>query len=141
MGSYSLGVHAVIAMVGDCDYRKGAGVTFFEVLIWTGLAGGDEKYCAIGRCEFHTSNGALCASCNPLRQRHQSWSREIVSYTVVARSVGIFHGIPLGAAITTRFVFRAINDKWYHQIFIKWIAPWSLIGLLLHYPGYVCNPG
>ena len=53
-----------------------------------------------------------------------------VSYAVVARSVGVFLGIPLGAAIVTRFTLRAINPKWYEQTFIKWIAPWSLIGLL-----------
>lgn len=52
------------------------------------------------------------------------------SYTVVARSVGVFLGIPLGAAIATRFILRAINAKWYDEKFIKWIAPWSLIGLL-----------
>lgn len=52
------------------------------------------------------------------------------SYTVVARSVGVFLGIPLGAAVATRFILRAINARWYDQKFIKWIAPWSLIGLL-----------
>ena len=53
-----------------------------------------------------------------------------VSYAVVARSVGVFLGIPLGAAIATRFTLRAINHQWYEQKFVKWIAPWSLIGLL-----------
>ena len=53
-----------------------------------------------------------------------------VSYTVVARSVGVFLGIPLAAAIITRFAIRAISATWYDRNFIKWVAPWSLIGLL-----------
>lgn len=53
-----------------------------------------------------------------------------VSYSTVARSVGVFLGIPLGAAIATRFILRAINAIWYEQKFLKWIAPWSLLGLL-----------
>ena len=57
-------------------------------------------------------------------------SHVAVSYTTVATSVGVFLGIPLGAAIITRFSIRAINDKWYDGVFLKWLAPWSLIGLL-----------
>lgn len=53
-----------------------------------------------------------------------------VSYSTVARSVGAFLGIPLGAAILTRFVLRAVNTKWYEGTFLKLLAPWSLIGLL-----------
>ncbi|KAK4934235.1 arsenicals resistance [Elasticomyces elasticus] len=53
-----------------------------------------------------------------------------VSYSTVARSVGVFLGIPLGAAIATRFILRAINANWYEKKFLKWIAPWSLLGLL-----------
>lgn len=53
-----------------------------------------------------------------------------VSYNTVARSVGIFLGIPLGAAIVTRFSVRAINASWYDKTFLRWSAPWSLIGLL-----------
>lgn len=53
-----------------------------------------------------------------------------VSYDTVATSVGVFLGIPLGAAIVTRFALRAINAEWYERTFLKWLAPWSLIGLL-----------
>ena len=53
-----------------------------------------------------------------------------VSYTIVARSVGVFLGIPWAAAILTRLVIRSINADWYDKVFIKWAAPWSLIGLL-----------
>lgn len=54
-----------------------------------------------------------------------------VSYSVVAKSVAVFLGLPLGAAIFTRFVLRKIaGDEWYATVFIKWASPWSLIGLL-----------
>ncbi|KAK5188043.1 arsenicals resistance [Exophiala xenobiotica] len=52
-----------------------------------------------------------------------------VSYSTVVRSVGVFLGIPLGAAIATRFIPRSINAIWYEKKFLKWIALWSLLGL------------
>lgn len=53
------------------------------------------------------------------------------SYAVAAKSVAVFLGIPLGAAILTRFTLRtAFGDKWYANVFLKWAGPWSLIGLL-----------
>lgn len=53
------------------------------------------------------------------------------SYSTVATSVAVFLGIPLGAAIITRFAVRKLTSAtWYDQTFLKWIAPWSLIGLL-----------
>lgn len=54
-----------------------------------------------------------------------------VSYSTVATSVAVFLGIPLGAAIITRFAIRNIaSPRFYDQKFLKWISPWSLIGLL-----------
>jgi ACR3 family arsenite transporter len=54
-----------------------------------------------------------------------------LSYSTAAKSVAVFLGIPLGAAILTRFSIRTITSPdWYDRVFIKWISPWSLIGLL-----------
>jgi len=54
-----------------------------------------------------------------------------VSYSVVATSVAVFLGIPLGAAILTRFALRKLaGPEWFQEVFLKWVAPWSLIGLL-----------
>lgn len=54
-----------------------------------------------------------------------------VSYSTVATSVAVFLGIPLGVAILTRFTLRKIvSPFWYDKVFLKWAAPWSLIGLL-----------
>ncbi|WXC47994.1 hypothetical protein QX201_007709 [Fusarium graminearum] len=54
-----------------------------------------------------------------------------VSYEVVATSVAVFLGIPLAAAIVTRFTLRmAAGPEWYERVFLRFAAPWSLIGLL-----------
>lgn len=45
--------------------------------------------------------------------------------------MAVFLGIPLAAAIITRFALRTlISPSWYDDVFLKWAAPWSLIGLL-----------
>lgn len=52
-------------------------------------------------------------------------------YTVVATSVAVFLGIPFGAAVITRFVIRAtLGPEWFEKVFLRFISPWSLIGLL-----------
>ena len=54
-----------------------------------------------------------------------------ISYSTVATSVAVFLGIPLGAAIVTRFTMRKlVGAAWFDEVFLKWLAPWSLIGLL-----------
>lgn len=58
----------------------------------------------------------------------------VISYSTVAISVVVFLGIPLLAAIFTRlallkFVFKGDVGKYNHN-FIRWVSPWSLIGLL-----------
>lgn len=54
-----------------------------------------------------------------------------VSYTTVAISVAVFLGIPLGAAVITRFALRALaGPEWYERVFLRFVSPWSLIGLL-----------
>lgn len=103
-----------------------------EVLIWTGLAGGDENYCAILVAINSVLQMVLYAPLAVLFVKvisGASNSRSI-QYQTVATSVAVFLGIPLGAAIVTRFGIRAINAHWYEKTFLKWVAPWSLIGLL-----------
>ncbi|KAE9381380.1 arsenical-resistance protein ACR3 [Stipitochalara longipes BDJ] len=103
------------------------------VLIWTGLAGGDSEYCAILVAINSILQMVLYA---PLALLFiKVISRESgtldVSYSTVAKSVAVFLGIPLGAAIVTRFSLRKLtSSKWYDRVFLKYAAPWSLIGLL-----------
>lgn len=45
--------------------------------------------------------------------------------------MAVFLGIPLGAAVVTRFGLRlSAGPQWYDKTFLKWASPWSLIGLL-----------
>ena len=57
-------------------------------------------------------------------------SSRSVSYSTVATSVAVFLGIPLAAAILTRFTIRRINAKWYDTTFLTYLSPCSLVGLL-----------
>lgn len=102
-----------------------------QVLIWTGLSGGDEEYCAILVVINSLLQMVLYAPLAVLFIKIISRDGEgsNISYSTVATSVGVFLGIPLGAAVITRFALRAINAKWYENVFLKWIAPWSLIGV------------
>jgi len=103
------------------------------VLIWNGLAGGDDQYCAILVAVNSILQIVLYA---PLAILFiQVISREsgavAVSYDTVAISVAVFLGIPLGAAVITRLSLRKlVSAEWYAKTFLKWLAPWSLIGLL-----------
>ncbi|PQE10379.1 putative arsenite efflux transporter protein [Rutstroemia sp. NJR-2017a WRK4] len=101
------------------------------VLIWTGLAGGDNEYCAILVAINSVLQMVLFAPLAILFLRVISGADATVSYEVVAKSVAVFLGIPLGAAILTRFSLRKlISPTWYDTVFLKFAAPWSLIGLL-----------
>ncbi|KAL8675546.1 MAG: hypothetical protein Q9168_000058 [Polycauliona sp. 1 TL-2023] len=103
------------------------------VLIWTGLAGGDNEYCAILVAINSILQMVFFAPLAILFLRVISSANSTVdvSYTIVAKSVAVFLGIPLGAAILTRFALRkAAGPAWYDAYFLKWAAPWSLIGLL-----------
>lgn len=104
------------------------------VLIWTGLAGGDTEYCAILVAINSILQMVLFA---PLALLFivvisQSTNNDVdISYSTVAKSVAVFLGIPLGAAIITRVMLRRLaGPAWYEKRFLKWISPWSLIGLI-----------
>ena len=101
------------------------------VLIWTGLAGGDNEYCAILVAVNSMLQMVLFAPLAILFLRVISGADATVSYEVVAKSVAVFLGIPLAAAIITRFGLRKLtSDQWYDNVFLKYASPWSLIGLL-----------
>ncbi|KAJ5219065.1 arsenite efflux transporter ArsB [Penicillium cinerascens] len=102
------------------------------VLIWTGLAGGDGEYCAILVAINSVLQMILFA---PMAiffiQIISGADNPGLQYSLAAKSVGVFLGIPLGAAIVTRFGLRSLaGSKWYQEKFLTWISPLSLIGLL-----------
>ncbi|KAJ4332502.1 arsenicals resistance [Didymella glomerata] len=103
------------------------------VLIWNGLAGGDDEYCAILVAVNSILQMVLYAPLAILfiRVISRDTGAVAVSYEQVATSVAVFLGIPLGAAIFTRLIVRKLADvEWYEKVFLKWLAPWSLVGLL-----------
>lgn len=103
------------------------------VLIWTDLAGGDTDYCAVLVAFNSILQIVLFAPMAIFYVNIIGHSGDAinVSYSVVATSVAVFLGIPLGAAIITRLVFRRLlGEKTYQTHFIRIISPLSLIGLL-----------
>lgn len=111
----------------------GLGRCIAMVLIWNGLAGGDAEYCAMLVAVNSILQIILFAPLAIFFIRvisHESTGDDI-SYSVVATSVAVFLGIPLAAAIVTRFGLRATaGPVWFERVFLRWAAPWSLIGLL-----------
>ncbi|KAM0420894.1 hypothetical protein ACHAPT_011283 [Fusarium lateritium] len=111
----------------------GLGRCIAMVLIWNSLAGGSDEYCAILVAINSILQMVLFAPLAIFFLRvisHESGTVDI-SYSVVATSVAVFLGIPLGAAIITRFTLRKVTGPdWYQHTFLKFLAPWSLIGLL-----------
>ena len=103
------------------------------VMIWTGLAGGDGEYCAILVGINSVLQMVLYAPLAVLFISVIGGNSGTINvrYETVATSVAVFLGIPLGAAIVTRFGVRKFaGEKRYDTTFIKWLSPWSLIGLL-----------
>lgn len=106
------------------------------VLIWTDLAEGDGDYCAVLVAFNSILQIVLFA---PMAVFYvKVVSREPTGGTIgndlysdAATSVAVFLGIPLGAAIVTRLVLRRlIGEHNYQYYFIRFVAPFSLIGLL-----------
>lgn len=133
-GLVLVGLARCIAMVSRTPLlSRDTVLTADEVLIWTGLAGGDSQYCAILVAINSTLQMVLYAPLAVLYIKviSHSSSSISVSYSTVATSVAVFLGIPLGAAIITRFTLRKfVGASWYDKTFLKWLSPWSLIGLL-----------
>jgi ACR3 family arsenite transporter len=104
-----------------------------EVLIWTGLAGGDNEYCAILVAINSILQMVLFAPLAVffINVISHSGSQVTFSYATAAKSVAVFLGIPLGAAIVSRMILRKVaGPRWYDQVFVKYISPLSLLGLL-----------
>ena len=85
-------------------------------MIWTEIAGGDNQYCAILVAINSILQMVLYAPMSIffINIISDSKSEITVSYSTVAISVAVFLGIPLGAAIITRFAVQWIAGlDWY----------------------------
>jgi ACR3 family arsenite transporter len=119
------------------------------VLIWNDLAKGDGDYCAVLVAFNSILQIILYApfAIFYIKVVSHSHNELAVSYSKVATSVAVFlgkylnatisfsiltaTGIPLGAAILTRFTLRPLlGPENYQSRFLRYIGPLSLIGLL-----------
>ncbi|KAL1612615.1 arsenicals resistance [Paraconiothyrium brasiliense] len=94
------------------------------VLIWTDLAKGDGDYCAVLVAFNSLLQIVLFAPFAVFYVQVVSHGeRTNVSYEKVAQSVGVFLGIPLGAAVLTRLVLRKlIGEDRYQRRFLRQIT-------------------
>ncbi|KAK3067337.1 arsenicals resistance [Teratosphaeriaceae sp. CCFEE 6253] len=104
------------------------------VLIWTDLAGGDGDYCAVLVAFNSILQMVLFAPMAVFLVRvvsHDPTDFDGDLYTDAATSVAVFLGIPLAAAVVTRLSLRwLLGEHKYQHHFIRYVAPFSLIGLL-----------
>eukprot|EP00245_Coleochaete_scutata_P008999 TRINITY_DN2866_c0_g1_i1.p1 TRINITY_DN2866_c0_g1~~TRINITY_DN2866_c0_g1_i1.p1 ORF type:complete len:470 (-),score=61.04 TRINITY_DN2866_c0_g1_i1:357-1766(-) len=102
------------------------------VLVWNQLAGGNTEFCAI----LVAVNSVLqIAFYSPLAIFYlkivSSEDQLEVKFWTVAKSVLLFLGVPLAAAMIIRTVMRkAKGGKWYDDSFLPWFGPTALLGLL-----------
>lgn len=113
----------------------GLGRCIAMVLVWNGLAGGDSEYCAILVAINSVLQMVLFAPMAiffiEIISGVDDSDIRALTYSSVAASVGVFLGIPFGAAIITRLgLVSTIGLEKYEKYFIRYASPWSLIGLL-----------
>ncbi|SCW01454.1 LAFE_0D12926g1_1 [Lachancea fermentati] len=136
---------AWMALFNYKEYRQGIimiGIArcIAMVLTWNQIAGGDNDLCVV----LVVMNSFLqmifyaplqIVYCYLISNDHLDASIRAM-FEEVAKSVGVFLGIPLGIGISLRMVSIAMVGKSnYDKYILKFISPWSVIGF--HYTLFV----
>ncbi|AOA61129.1 Metalloid/H+ antiporter for the transports of arsenite and antimonite [Komagataella phaffii CBS 7435] len=103
------------------------------VLVWNGLAGGDNTLCTIIVVMNSIMQIVLFAPYQIFLCYVISGTSNVgsASYSEVAESVGAFLGIPLGLGLLIRFGCLAVfGREKYEKKIIPFIEPWSVVGLV-----------
>ncbi|SCU87744.1 LADA_0E05908g1_1 [Lachancea dasiensis] len=110
----------------------GLGRCIAMVLIWTRLAKGDSDLCAIIVAVNSLLQIVLISPMALLYLNVVSHSGDShkIEFDIATKSVAVFLGIPLGAAVITRVCVRPFSPDFYDRKLMPSISPLSLLGLL-----------